>query len=195
MIIILLVYIFTTKIHGFSINMGFALIPWMVYLPFMKGADFDTLKVFSWEMVFFVMSCMSIGSVAMSVGIDKALASLFIILLNGNTSVTAIMGLVFGIVFGLNFLMTPMAIFALVTKPILDLTSSMGYSPVPFMYAINACSEAIILPYEYVPYLIVYSFGMISMKDFFKINVLRSVVILGSFLLILIPYWKLIGLL
>ena len=63
------------------------------------------------------------------------------------------------------------------------------------MYAINACSEAIILPYEYVPYLIVYSFGMISMKDFFKINVLRSVVILGSFLFILVPYWTLIGLL
>lgn len=195
MIVILLVYIFTVNIHGFSINMGFALIPWMVYLPFMKGADFDTLKMFSWEMVFFVMSCMSIGAVAMNVGIDKALANLFILLLGGNTSVVAIMGLVFGIVFGLNFLMTPMAIFALVTKPILELATGMGFSPLPFMYAINACSEAIILPYEYVPYLIVYSFGMISMKDFFKINVLRSVVILGSFLFILVPYWTLIGLL
>ena len=104
----------------------------------------------------------------MNVGIDKALANLFILLLGGNTSVVAIMGLVFGIVFGLNFLMTPMAIFALVTKPILELATGMGFSPLPFMYAINACSEAIILPYEYVPYLIVYSFGMISMKDSLK---------------------------
>ena len=195
MLITLLVYIFTTGIHGFSIDLGFAFIPWMVYLPFMKGADFDTLKYFSWEMVFFAMSCMSIGAVATSVGIDKALTSLLLVLLNGTTSVTSIMALVFGIVFGLNFLMTPLAIFALVTKPVLALVTSMGYSPVPFMYAINACSEAIVLPYEYLPYLTVFSFGMISMKDFFKINVLRSVIILGSFLFILVPYWKLIGLL
>ena len=71
----------------------------------------------------------------------------------------------------------------------------MGLSPIPFAYAVNACSEAILLPYEYVPYLIVYGFGMISMKDFIKVNILRSVLFFGGFLLILIPYWMLIGLL
>lgn len=91
--------------------------------------------------------------------------------------------------------MTPMAIFALLIEPILILATDMGYSVVPFAYAINACSEAILLPYEYVPYLIVYSFGMISMKDFIKVNILRSALFFGGFLLILVPYWMLIGLL
>ena len=105
------------------------------------------------------------------------------------------MSIVFAIVFGLNFLMTPMAIMALIIDPILLLATNMGFSPIPFAYAVNACSEAILLPYEYVPYLIVYGFGMITMKDFLKINILRSVIFFAGFLLILIPYWMLIGLL
>lgn len=194
MAVILLVYIFTTNIHGFSLNMGFALIPWIVYLPFMKGANFETVKSMQWDVAFFVMACMSIGVVAANVGVDKVLSSVMMALLGNSTNAIAITGLIFGIVFGLNFLMTPMAIFALITRPVLDLVTTMGFSAIPFMYAINACSEAILFPYEYVPYLLVYSFGMISMKDFIKINILRSVVILGGFLLILVPYWMLIGL-
>ena len=66
---------------------------------------------------------------------------------------------------------------------------------VPFAYAVNACSEAIIFPYEYVPYLVVYAFGMISMKDFIKYNIMRSAIFFVGFLLVLVPYWMLIGLL
>ena len=105
------------------------------------------------------------------------------------------MAIIFAIVFLLNFAMTPLAIFALITSPMLALAVSLGYSPIPFAYAVNACAEAILLPYEYVPYLIIFSFGMISMKDFIKVNILRSVLFFGGFLLVLVPYWMLIGLL
>jgi len=70
----------------------------------------------------------------------------------------------------------------------------LGLSPIPFAYAVSASTEAIIFPYEYVPYLIVFGFGMMSMKDFIKINILRSVVFFGGYLLLLVPYWLLIGL-
>ena len=104
-------------------------------------------------------------------------------------------GSVFGAVFGLNFLMTPMAIFVLITEPMLSLGTAMGYSPIPILYAINACAEAIILPYEYVPYLIIYGFGMMTMKDFIKFSVLRSSIFFAGFLLLLVPYWLVMGLL
>ena len=122
------------------------------------------------------------------------MASLVERLLNGSTSAFAIVGIVFAIVFVLNFLMTPAAIFALITEPILIMVTAMGYSPIPFTYAINACSEAIIFPYEYVPYLIVYSFGMIKMNDFIKYNIIRSAIVFGWILFIMVPYWSLIGL-
>ena len=39
MLAVLLVYIFTIQIHKLDINLGFAIIPFMVYLPFVNGAD------------------------------------------------------------------------------------------------------------------------------------------------------------
>ena len=37
--LLVLIYIFTIKLHGLDINLGFAIIPWLVYLPFVDGAD------------------------------------------------------------------------------------------------------------------------------------------------------------
>ncbi len=91
--------------------------------------------------------------------------------------------------------MPPTAIYALISEPMCIVAQTLGYSAVPFLLATNACSEAILLPYEYIPYLIVFSFGMLSMKDFIKTNILRSILFFGGFLILLIPYWMIIGLL
>jgi len=195
MLICVLLYIFTVNIHKLDVNLGFAIIPFLVFLPGLDGADMNTLKKVNYSIVFFVAACMGIGTVASSLGLGAVIADLCETLLMGNTSPFMIMGLVFLIVFGLNFLMTPAAIFAMMTVPVLTLATNLGYSPIPFAYAVNACSEAILLPYEYVPYLIVFSFGMISMKDFIKANIMRSVVFFAGFLMLLVPYWIVIGLL
>lgn len=195
MLCVLLVYIFTISIHKMDLNLGFAVIPWLVFLPGLDGADEETVRGVNFSIVFFVMACMAIGTVATSLGVGDVIGSACAALLNGNTSPIAIMGIVFAIVFVLNFVMTPLAIYALLATPILTLAIGLGYDPVPFAYAINACSEAILMPYEYVPYLLVYSFGMIAMKDFIKINVVRSILFFAGFIVVLVPYWMLIGLL
>lgn len=67
--------------------------------------------------------------------------------------------------------------------------------PTAFIYALMHSAEAIILPYEYVPYLCVYAYGMLSMKDFAKMSAVRCVLYFAGFMLVLLPYWMLIGLL
>lgn len=193
--ILLLVYIFTVKFHGLDLNYGYAIIPWLVYLPFFNGADEKTLKKLNWQSIFFIVSCMSIGSVAGSLGLGDAIAGFCKTMLHGSTSVISIMGMIFLIVFGLNFFMTPLAIYSLLITPILLLATEMGYDPLVFAYAVNAVSEAIIMPYEYVPYLIVYGFGMISMKEFIKWNIIRSAIFFVGFLTVIVGYWSIIGLL
>lgn len=192
---ILMVFLFTTDLHGIDMNLGFAIIPWMVYLPFMKGATFDTIKGIQFDMMFFVLSFMGIGTVGMSVGLGQVLADLCTAVLGGSTSIFLLMALLFAVVFGLNFVMTPMAIFGLLLVPVLTIAINMGHETLPFVYAINACSEAIIFPYEYAPYLLGYSFGMMKMADFIKLNAMRSVVFFAGFLFILVPYWMMTGLL
>jgi sodium-dependent dicarboxylate transporter 2/3/5 len=195
MLAILVVFIFTVSWHKLDINLGFAIIPWLVYLPGVNAATSDTIKKVNFPIVFFVMACMGIGVVASSLGLGQVFTAWIKMALNGSTSPFAIIAIIFAIVFALNFLMTPMAIFALIVAPVLALVTEMGFNAVPFALAINACSEAILFPYEYVPYLIVFAFGMISMKDFIKLNIMRSVVFFGGFLALLVPWWMLIGLL
>lgn len=195
MLIILLIYIFTVGIHKLDVNLGFALIPWMVFLPGLDGADEHTFKRYNFSTVFFVAACMSIGNVAGSLGLGQVLAEASRSLLGGNASPFIVVAIIFLITFGLNFLMTPMAIMALIAAPLCILATEMGYSPVTFMYALNCSIEAILLPYEYVPYLIVFGFGMISMKEFIKFSAIRCVIFLAGMLVVLVPYWMLIGLL
>lgn len=194
MLIILLCYVFTVDFHGLPLEMGFMIIPLIVYLPGIDGASFQTVKNVNYEMLLFVTACMGIGSVATNLGLSDILASFWNAILNGSSNVFAMMAIVFIVVFVLNFLMTPTAIFAVITVPICLMAVDAGYSVIPFLYAASACSEAIIFPYEYVPYLIVYAFGMISMKDFIITNIFRSVVIFASYFVILIPFWMLNGL-
>lgn len=193
---ILLIYIFTISITKLDLNLGFAAIPFLLFLPFVDGADQEIFQKINWSMFFLFTGFIAIGTVANNLGIGQILSRLCLDIVNqfGNHVITVFI-LIFAVVFVLNFLMTPTAIFALISEPMCIVAKTLGYSVIPFLLATNACSEAILLPYEYIPYLLVFSFGMISMKDFIKTNLLRSVVFFGCFLIIVIPYWILIGLL
>ena len=193
MLVLVLIYIFGVDIHKLDVNLGFALIPWIVYLPFLEGADDKTVRKINFDMVFFVTACMGIGTVASSLGIGVAITGVLESILAGSTNPLMITALIFLIVFALNFLMTPLAIFALIVDPVLAMVVDLGFNPIGFTYAISVCSEAILLPYEYVPYLIVYGFGMMRMNDFLKYNIIRSIIVFLGVVFILTPYWLLIG--
>lgn len=195
MMLCIIVFIFTSGLHGLSINYAFCILPWMVYLPFINAADKDTLRKVNLAPLIFAAGCMGIGTVAATLGLGEALVDLLSNLTHGGNNPFIMIVVIFVIVFGLNFLMTPLAIWALITVPVLSLVTSMGYSPIPFAYSLNSLSEAIILPYEYIPYLIIFGFSMIKMKDFIILNSFRSIMILAGYLIIMIPYWMLIGLL
>ena len=103
-------------------------------------------------------------------------------------------GLLFFLVFLLNFLLTPVAIFGVISVPMMQIALALNLPPETFVYAIIHSAETVIFPYEYLPYLIVYSFGMMSMKDFVKVSVIRCTIYIIGFFAILVPYWMLIGL-
>ena len=51
-----------------------------------------------------------------------------------------------------------------------------------------------LLPYEWPFVMVFFSFGLIPMKDFIKLFSIKTVVNFIYFLVILIPFWKLIHL-
>lgn len=192
--VIFFTLLLTGPLTGVDANLLFAMAPWLLLLPGINVASVDSVRSLNWQNVFFIASCMAIGTVASSMGIGTIIAN-FATPLMQDAGAFGFFGIIFGITFVLNFFMTPLAIWSLMTVPLCDIALNIGMSIRPVCYALVMCSEAIVLPYEYVPYLIVYSFGMISMGDFLKLNVIRCILYLIGFMALLVPYWMLIGIL
>lgn len=79
------------------------IIPWLVYLPGIEAASKKSLKTINFSMLFFIASCMGIGTIATYLGLGDALMEVCLDVLQGNTSPIAIMAIIFVIVFALNF--------------------------------------------------------------------------------------------
>lgn len=156
------------------------------------GSD-GAVKRVPYETVFFMVGCFWHGSVAVTTGIGEAISSAVMPLLNGG-SVFTTLGIVIALVSVLNFLMAPLAIMAAITMPLTQLALDLNLNPMLFMWAIFVGCDVVIMPYEYAVYLIIYGFGMMNLKEFIKLNALRSLVMIACFFIVLIPYWYLIGL-
>ena len=94
-----------------------------------------------------------------------------------------------------NFLMTPLAIWAALSAPLAKLAISLGIDPRAFFYTIFQGTDQIILPYEYILVLIFFSFGLIRVRDFARFFSIKMVFNIVFITVIMVPYWKLIGLL
>ena len=94
-----------------------------------------------------------------------------------------------------NFIMSPLAIFAALTIPFVEITTSMGIDPIVTIQMIQMASHEVVFPYENTGYLIMFTFGMMGMKDFIKIFGLKAILSVIYFACVAIPYWKIIGLL
>ena len=62
-------------------------------------------------------------------------------------------------------------------------------------YTIFQGTDQIILPYEYILVLIFFSFGLIRVRDFARFFSIKMVFNIVFITVIMVPYWKLIGLL
>lgn len=195
-LIIVFILLCTESIHGISNATVFILLPWLAMLPIFGQDTAEIIKIINFGIMFFIAACLSIGTVAASLGFSDIISNIFTTFLaNNGNSPFLIFGMIFIIVFLLNFVMTPMAIWGIFTIPVLQVALNLDMNVMPFIFALGHCAEAIIMPYEYTPYLIVYSFGMIGMKDFIKTSIVRCILYFAGFLLLLVPYWIFAGLL
>ncbi len=195
-LVVLFALLVTEEMHGISNAMVFMVLPWVAMFPIFGQDINEVLKGINFKIIFFVEACLAIGSVGQEMGFGDLITQYAVPFFQSTGSnYFIIFGFVFVIVFLLNFLMTPMAIWALITAPMIQVGMALGIDPNAVIFSLIHCAEAIIMPYEYTPYLIVYAFGMVSMKDFIKTSAVRCLIYFPGFLFVLVPYWMLIGLL
>ena len=166
----------------------------LMFFPGLKVADESCIKRVDMGMIFFVVACVAIGAVGGSLGVGSILSSQIAPLLAGKSATISLLSL---LAFGTaaNFVLTPTAMMTALSGPIAAIAVDIGLNIDAAMYALAHSTDLIFLPYEFVPYLIFFSFGAMSMGDFLKMSALRVGCFFIFYAVILIPYWHLVGVL
>ena len=94
---------------------------------------------------------------------------------------------IFGII--VNFLLTPMAAMSSIAPLLSGIALGLGVTPLATTYAFYLGLDQLILPYEIGTYLIFYSMGYVTLKDFAKCSAAKMLVSVIFTLAIVIPWW------
>lgn len=190
-LLFIMLSIFTYDIHG--LDYMYAFVIGMVVMYLFGYATNEDIFGCSLPMLFFFASCMAIGSVCGAVGITSLLKSLLTPLLAQMGSAGILIATLF-LGFGLNFCMTPMAMCAGLSGMVYDLFVSVGLNPMAGLMTFYHSTDLVLLPYEFISFLIFFGYGVMSTKDFVKCHALKSVCFLIFYCVVFIPYWLLLGL-
>jgi len=192
-IILVLLFMLTGDLHHLDIDWGFILLPWILFLPGIGVGSMDDIRHTDFTIVFFGACCMEIGLVANYLGVGVAFASVLKPLLMQSSSYFILITLyVFSVI--MNFLLTPLAILAAFSEPVAQIAVSLGMHPLGALYAMMIGLDQIFMPHEFLNYVVIMAFGMVSMKDFVKIMTLKTVLATVFVAAVMIPWWYFIGL-
>lgn len=189
---LLMVYLITSPIHGLSANYGFLILPLLYFVPGIDIGTAQTIKKIDFSVIFFAASCLGIGIGGNYLGLGKLIVTYLAPLISsvGATGAAYII-MIFGV--AINFVLTPTAMMAALPASIAALAQGLGVTPLSLIYPFKLSCDMIILPYEYIPYLIFFTYGMMTMKDFIKFSCTKIVINFIFLGLIMVPWWRLLG--
>lgn len=193
LMILTFVLLLTTNYHSLNAGMIFTLIVIIGFLPGIDLLHGDDISKINFSMVFMVTACVAIGDVSMELNAGQILMDALMPF--APKSLLALALFIFVIAFVGNLLMTPLALLAALSMPLITLAQNLGLNPEPIIYLFLFSTSALILPYEITAGVVMYGFGMINMKNFLRNFSIISVWTLLCIFIFLIPWFKLTGLL
>ncbi len=193
-LVILMTYLFTTPWHKLPAAYGFMVLPYVLFLPIFSVGSTAAVKKINFSIFFFIVSCLGIGSVGGYLGFGKLLSVTVTPILENSSAFVALMSMIFCGMLA-NLFMTPYAMMAGLSYPFTQIGLDLGLQPMASIMALVASTDLIIFPYEVAPYLLMFGFGMISLKDFMKFNILKIILTFIFFAVVMYPMWNAMGLL
>lgn len=191
---LIFLYVLTSSLHKLPISYAFMIGPWLLYVPGLQACDPASLKKANFPMVAFVAACLGIGIVSGELGLGDKLSDLLMPLMSGLNPVAVIL-VIWLVGFTVHFAMTPLAVYAAFAEPIALLTHKLGLNISVGLYTLMDGAYQHLLPYENTAYLFYYSLGYMRLKDFIRTASVMTLLALVYHMVIIVPYWMLIGLL
>lgn len=189
----LFAFLLTSKYHGLEVGWGFAVFPCLFFLPGIKVGKPEDLTGINFSFVLFITACLAIGNTASELGIGQLIADLAIPFVEGK-SIFFTFGLTWFIIVLSNFVLTPLAIMACLSLPMAQIALNLGIDPLAIYFLMTNAYDQVLFPYEYALYLIFFSFGLIRMKDFVSIMGVKMILNFIFCMIVMVPYWMLLGL-
>ncbi len=188
----LMLYLMTQPLHGLDSTYAFLIATFAYFIPGISLADMNTVKAINWESWFTIGCFLSVGTVAASTGINAILANAMVPMVSSMGEYWSVLGsLIFGTL--VNFVISPFAMLAMLPGPIISYCLQAGFDPMPHIYAMYQAKDILFFPYEYPQYLILFSFGMVKMGNMIKLCTAKSVAFILFFIVIMMPLWRLTG--
>lgn len=188
LLIVLMGWIISEPFHHISANYSFMLLPWLCLAPGIRIGSSASIKKINMGIIFFVATCLGIGIVGTKLGFTQLIAGHLAEMLSGvgSTSFLYVLLLV-GTLF--NLILSPGAMMAVLPAPFAQLSLNLGMNPLPSLLTIIYSTDFVFLPHEVPAYLIMFGFGLMTMKDFIKLHLMKMVWFALLFGLVQIPYW------
>lgn len=187
-LLVLLAYLLSNRWTHWNMLYGFLLAPIICYLPGIKVGKVEHFRKVNFNVIFFIVACLSIGIVAAGTGSGQYIVNLVLPMMS-NTGTYGFLAIVF--VFGIlvNFLLTPMAAMSTIAPLLSGIALSLGVTPLVTTYSFYLGLDQLILPYEIGTYLIFFSMGYVTLRDFAKCSAIKMAVSVVFTLAIMIPWW------
>jgi len=191
--VITLGLLLTSQYNGLTAGKIFMLVAIIAYIPGVNLLGKEDNANINFSMVFMIAGCLAIGEVAGSLGVGVLITEAIIPYLPAST--VGISAIVFVICFLGNMLMTPMAMIGCLLDPLINIANMMGVNPIGLLMIFMNASAALIFPYETGSEMLLYSYNLVSMKNFIISLTLRSVVLFIGMFICYIPWYTLVGIL
>ena len=173
---------------------GFVLIPWLGLIPGMDLADYKTVRKINFSMILFIGSCLCIGAASAALGVGALVSQIITPLLQGLSSV-GVVAVVWCSGFLVNFILTPLAACGALSGPLTQISLDLGLNPLVLIYTLIGSMDQLLFPYEYAAYAIFFAFSMCTMKDFIKFMGVKTICHFVFMMVLLVPWWKFVGIL
>lgn len=192
-ICVIMAVLFTSNWTHIDTSWPFILAPWIFFLPGIQVADQKMLQKVNFGMVFLIAAFVSVGSAAGYVGMDRMAENLLLPLFeNAGLHMAIVLTYLFGVL--MNFLLTPLGYFAAFSGVIGSLYRGMGLEVMLGLFVFQYTSDAVVLPYENMAYLVYFSFAMFGIKDFAKLYALKIPLQLLFINTVMVLWWQIAGL-
>jgi len=193
LLIVLFIILATDSIH--KIDSAWTMII-MASLAFIPGIDLlkkSDIQKINFPIVFFLVGALTIGNLAKVTGTADLISKTILPMLQGKSELYIVLiTWLFGVLS--TFILNPLAAISALAVPMAEIFKSLGYNPYAGGYALIMGFNHAIFPYQIAPLMLVYGYGYLKLNYLIKVMIIRVIAGFFFMLVIVYPYWKLIGL-